>query len=98
MIRAAAVPNAERGGVAVGEARLLERLTDRLARDWPQFDPNEIADLVSEHVARFGDASIRDYVPVLVERATDEDLQRRSRNQALIAQGPLWTRGGKPHD
>jgi hypothetical protein len=97
MIGAAAVSNAQHGGVAVGEARLLERLTDRLARDWPQFNRSEIAHIVSEHLASFSDASIRDYVPVLVERATDEDLQRRSHAQGPIAHGPLWTRGGEPH-
>ena len=86
------VVRTEVDGVAAGQTHLVERLTDRLALDWPDFERVDIARTVSEHLATFNGASVRDYVPVLVERATDEDLRRRGHTRRQIGHGPLWTR------
>ena len=73
------------------EARLIDRLIGRLATDWPEFGPDEIARTVHKHLSAFDRSTVRDYVPVLVERASDEELRNRA-HRAPTEHGPLWTR------
>ena len=80
------------GDQAAGEARLIDRLINRLATDWPQFDKGDISETVHRHLAEYDSSAVRDYVPVLVERAVDEELQQRTDGDKPEAHGPLWTR------
>jgi hypothetical protein len=73
------------------EARLIDRLIGRLATDWPEFGPDEIARTVQRQLAAFDRSTVRDYVPVLVERTCDEELRNRA-HRAPTEHGPLWTR------
>jgi hypothetical protein len=73
------------------EANLIDRLIGRLATDWPEFDADEIARTVHKHLSTFDRSTVRDYVPVLVERASDDELRNRA-DRAPTEHGPLWTR------
>jgi hypothetical protein len=73
------------------EAHLIDRLIGRLDTDWPEFGADEIARTVHRHLAAFDRSTVRDYVPVLVERASDEELRNRT-HRAPTERGPLWTR------
>jgi hypothetical protein len=73
------------------ETHLIDRLIGRLATDWPEFGADEIARTVHRHLAAFDRSTVRDYVPVLVERASDDELRNRA-HRAPTEHGPLWTR------
>ncbi len=73
------------------EAHLIDRLIGRLATDWPEFGADEIARTVHKHLAAFDQSTVRDYVPVLVERASDKELRTQA-HRAPTDHGPLWTR------
>ncbi|MFP5367180.1 MAG: three-helix bundle dimerization domain-containing protein [Actinomycetes bacterium] len=51
------------------EARALMAIIDRLAARFPHEQRSVIEDVVAEEHALLDDGPIRDYVPVLVERA-----------------------------
>jgi hypothetical protein len=51
------------------EPEALLALTDRLAERFPEHQRSIIEQVVAEEHALFDDGPIRDYVPVLVERA-----------------------------
>ena len=51
------------------EVRALLAVVDRLAERFPGQDRTVIEQMVAEEHALFDDGPIRDYVPVLVERA-----------------------------
>ena len=77
---------------AAGEAHLIDRLINRLANDWPQFSPSDIADTVHRHLAAYDSSAVREFIPVLVERGVDAELHQRSAGAKPDAHGPLWTR------
>ncbi len=60
---------------AAKESKALEQAADRLASQFPQVDSVHVRELVHEVSAAFLDASVRDYVPVLVEREVKHRLR-----------------------
>lgn len=58
-----------------GEERHLVRITERLRMRFPHAPTEAIDSSVAYAYARFDDAPIRDYIPVLVERRAREQLQ-----------------------
>jgi hypothetical protein len=61
------------------EMRHLAALVERLTRKFPELDPNTIEETVTSFHLQLGDAPIRDYVPVLVEREAIDSLKARTR-------------------
>lgn len=51
----------------------------RLIRKFPELDPHTVEETVSGFHRQLGDAPIRDYVPVLVEREAIDSLKARTR-------------------
>ena len=54
----------------------LNRVTARLAQQFPELSAEQIEHAVRGEYARFHGAAIRDYVPILVERISREKLRR----------------------
>lgn len=61
------------------EMRHVAALVERLTKRFPEFAPNTIEEAVHSVHRQLGDAPIRDYVPVLVEREVVDSLKARAR-------------------
>ena len=86
------VAGMQTGAAPTGEGHLIDRLIERLSLDWPEFERSDVSQTVRAHLANFRGATVRDYLPVLVERAAGDDLRHRSHAAGPIGHGPLWTR------
>ena len=58
------------------EQKHINQVTARLADQFPELGAEEIQSAVHGEYARFDDAAIRDFVPILVERTSRETLRR----------------------
>lgn len=63
---------------AFAETRELERLASRLQERFPAVAESEIRSVITDSMHLFDDASVRKFVPLLVERIAIETLRRRS--------------------
>lgn len=59
------------------EEQAIGRVRDRLAARFSERNPAEVGGVVDRVVQRFGGARIRDYIPVLVERISRDELNHR---------------------
>ncbi|GAB3844491.1 three-helix bundle dimerization domain-containing protein [Dactylosporangium cerinum] len=66
-------PRAE-GPLTPEERQALRRVTETLHGRFPSADHALIADLVERARARYADAPIRDFVPVMIERLVAAEL------------------------
>lgn len=62
------------GGGLQDEAVALERAAERLSDRFPEVPREEIDQLVEERYEQYEDASVRDFVPVLVEHDVRTEL------------------------
>lgn len=60
----------------LNEDDALRHVVSRLARQFPGLSAAEIERAVHAHYGTFDDRPVRDFVPMLVERATREQLIR----------------------
>ena len=58
------------------EQKALEQIAERVAQQFPDLPRQQIAEAVRGHYAQFDASRIRDFIPVLVERAVRDDLRR----------------------
>jgi hypothetical protein len=68
------------------EAEAMARVVERLRQQFPEVPPDAIDAIVNGHYEAFDGRPVRDFVPVLVERATRADLQARIDTSAPVAQ------------
>jgi hypothetical protein len=70
-------PTAERrvAQLARSEQAAIQGLVERLSRQFPEVDPGEIDRAVRGEYEDYEDSSVRDFVPVLVERSVRDELQ-----------------------
>jgi hypothetical protein len=59
------------------EAQAIGRVRDRLQARFSERNPTEVTTVVDKVARRFATARIRDYVPVLVERISRDELNHR---------------------
>lgn len=57
------------------ERALIEDIERRLAKKYPALPPDHIAAVVEHVHAQFQASTVRDFVPLLVERRADEELE-----------------------
>jgi hypothetical protein len=57
------------------EAEAMARVVERLRQQFPEVPPDAIDAIVNGHYEAFDGRPVRDFVPVLVERATRADLE-----------------------
>lgn len=71
-----AIPSA-RPDAHLDEPRELERVVTRLVEQYPTVGETVVRDVVATSVHMFDDASVRKFVPMLVERIARDALNRR---------------------
>ena len=57
------------------EAEAISRVVQRLRQQFPEMPPDALAEVVNGHYEAFDGRPLRDFVPILVERATRADLE-----------------------
>ncbi|HEV2635676.1 MAG TPA: hypothetical protein VGX23_11055 [Actinocrinis sp.] len=60
------------------EQRAIRRVSERLRRKFSERSPAEVDGVVDQVARRFGQARIREYVPILVERVSRDELDHRT--------------------
>lgn len=60
------------------EEDAIAQIAARLAQQFPELSAIEIEQAVSGHYDTFDDSTVRDFVPVLVERATRRQLTEQN--------------------
>lgn len=63
-------------GVSAEEDRLIGQVADRLRARFPQVPDDTVQETVGTMHHRFDHAKIRDFVPLFVERHTEDKLAR----------------------
>jgi len=61
-----------------GEGALIGEVQARLAAKFSQLPPDQVTRAVAEAHARFEQSSVRDFIPLLVERRARNDLFRQA--------------------
>jgi hypothetical protein len=56
------------------EAAAINHVIDRLTKQFPELDPERIAQLVNGKYKEYDESKIRDFLPILVERSTRQSL------------------------
>ena len=59
------------------EREALDKIAERLATQFPELPAERIVSTIQGRYAELEDSRIRDFVPVLVERAAKSDLSGR---------------------
>jgi len=62
------------------EAEAISRVVRRLQQQFPELPPAAIEQAVSGHYEQFDGRPVRDFVPILVERAAQSDLRSTARS------------------
>jgi hypothetical protein len=60
----------------VSEAALIEQVVDRLSAEYPEAPRDDIAQVVATAHNRFQHSTIREFVPLFVERRARAELSR----------------------
>jgi flagellar motor switch protein FliM len=58
------------------EAKALDKIAERVAAQFPELSTQRIVDSIHVHFSEFDGVRVRDFIPVLVERAVKADLTR----------------------
>jgi hypothetical protein len=85
-------------GVSHEERVLIGEVEQRLAEKYADLPHGHIAAVVQHAYARFRSSRVRDFVPLLVERRADEELEELSMlrpDLAAVAFGDLVVAGSK---
>jgi hypothetical protein len=85
-------------GVPQGERVLIGEVEQRLAKKYADLPPDHIAAVVQHAYSRFRSSRVRDFIPLLVERRADEELDELSvlrPDLAAVAFGDLVVAGSK---
>jgi hypothetical protein len=72
-------------GVPQEERAQIDAVERRLAQNYADLSHDHVAGVVQHVHARFNQSSVRDYVPLLVERRAREELSKSTACQAVIA-------------
>ena len=72
-------------GVPQEERAPIDAVQRRLAQKYTELPHDHVAAVVQHSYARFNQSSVRDYVPLLVERRAREELSKSMAGQATLA-------------
>jgi hypothetical protein len=75
-------------GVPQEERAQIDAVELRLAQKYAEFPHDHVAGVVQHVHARFNQSTVRDYVPLLVERRAREVLARSATARAAVAEVP----------
>jgi hypothetical protein len=86
------------GGMPQEERALIHDVQRRLADKYTAFPLDHVAAVVQHAYARFQSSRVRDFIPLLVERRADEELEELSvlrPDLAAVALGDLGVTGSE---
>jgi hypothetical protein len=72
-------------GVPQEERAQIDAVQRRLAQKYAELPHDHVAAVVQHVHARFNKSTVRDYVPLLVERRAGEELSKSTAGQAVVA-------------
>jgi CRISPR/Cas system-associated exonuclease Cas4 (RecB family) len=72
-------------GVPREERAQIDAVQRRLAQKYAELPHDHVAAVVQHVYARFNQSTVRDYVPLLVERRAGEELTRSTAGSAALA-------------
>jgi len=72
-------------GVPQEERAQIDALQRRLAQKYAELPHDHVAAVVQHVYAWFNQSTVRDYVPLLVERRAREELSKSTAGQAVVA-------------
>ena len=72
-------------GVPQEERAQIDAVQRRLAQKYAELPHDYVAAVVQHVHARFNKSTVRDYVPLLVERRAGEELSKSTAGQAVVA-------------
>lgn len=70
------------------EAQAIDQVIDRLAERFPSLERDHIANVVDEEHRTLDGGRVRDFVPVLVERAAKKRLKKEAKASSIEAEQP----------
>ncbi|MFE5670471.1 three-helix bundle dimerization domain-containing protein [Agromyces sp. NPDC056523] len=85
---------------ALGENEALDRVSDRLAARFPTLSPEYVRRVVGDERRRLESATVRDFVPAVVEHAATEQLRKLADPVRVHAEDDSSSLGdaGERHD
>lgn len=72
-------------GVPQEERAQIDAVQRRLAQKYAELPHDHVAAVVQHVHARFNKSTVRDYVPLLVERRAGEELSKSTAGQVVVA-------------
>jgi hypothetical protein len=72
-------------GVPQEERTQIDAVQRRLAQKYAELPRGHVAAVVQHVYARFNHSTVRDYVPLLVERRAREELSKSTAGRAAVA-------------
>jgi hypothetical protein len=81
-------------GVPQEERVRIDAVERRLAHNYAQLPHDHVAAVIQCVYARFNQSTVRDYVPLLVERGARHELNRAAAALAAVAEAPAPAAAG----
>ena len=85
-------------GVPQEERAQIDAVERRLAQKYAEFPHDHVAGVVQHAYVRFNHSTVRDYVPLLVERRTSEELARSMTVRDAVANADCPVAGSEVVD
>ncbi|WP_241983561.1 MULTISPECIES: three-helix bundle dimerization domain-containing protein [unclassified Cryobacterium] len=68
------------------ETQAIDQVIDRLAERFPSLERGHIADVVDEEHGKLDGGRVRDFVPVLVEKAAKKRLKKEAKESSVVVE------------
>ncbi|WP_199190298.1 three-helix bundle dimerization domain-containing protein [Cryobacterium sp. N22] len=70
------------------ETQAIDQVIDRLSQRFPSLEREHIADVVQVEHGQLDEGRVRDFVPVLVEKAAKRRLKKEARESRTVVEQP----------
>ncbi|MGY4856355.1 three-helix bundle dimerization domain-containing protein [Cryobacterium sp. AP23] len=70
------------------ETQAIDQVIDRLSQRFPSLEREHIADVVQEEHGQLEEGRVRDFVPVLVEKAAKRRLKKEAKASSALVEEP----------
>lgn len=71
-----------------GETQAMAQVIDRLSQRFPSLERDQIANVVQEEYGHLEEGRVRDFVPVLVEKAAKNRLKKVAEESRTVVERP----------
>ena len=70
------------------ETQAIDQVIDRLSQRFPSLEREHIADVVQDEHGQLDEGRVRDFVPVLVEKAAKRRLKKEAKESRTVVEQP----------